>query len=144
VEATGLCIDPTCEPDCAGKECGPDGCGGVCGECPEGGICTSDYLCEGGSVDATDGANSSDDGGDGAGTTAGTAGTVECPPGTVPKYNGLCVEDETANVGGNAGTEGEQSSGCAAVGVQPGPNRNITWLMFMAGLLLLSVRRQRN
>jgi hypothetical protein len=40
-EASGQCIDPSCVPDCAGRECGDDGCEGSCGECVEGSTCVS-------------------------------------------------------------------------------------------------------
>jgi len=45
-----ICLPPTCEPDCGGKECGDDGCGGSCGECGPGlscvaGACVAGQAC---------------------------------------------------------------------------------------------------
>ena len=37
-----ICLPPTCEPGCAGKECGDDGCGGSCGECEPGLSCVAE------------------------------------------------------------------------------------------------------
>ncbi len=86
-------------------------------------------------MDASDGADASDAAdGTASGGTGSDGASVECPPGTVPKYNGLCVEDETANMGSGNNVGGAGGSGCSVSDPRSGDAPLVLVMVLLASL----------
>lgn len=118
---TCIAEDPTCVPDCNGKQCGEDGCGKLCGTCPADEGC-EEGLCVDRGIDDPDPVDPID-----------PEDPIVDPPDDDPK------DPDVTNPGTETDDGGTSSSGCDLGGTPTSP-APLAWTVM--ALLALGLRRR--